>query len=267
MPLPLLAVTLGDPCGIGPEVALKTLAHADLFQTCRPLLIGDERILRRAAGWLGLDLPNFERITDRRKAPTAGKVPADLGNADCPPARWAGLSGGRAGSGGICVCRLRPRPGGPGGCHVTAPLECEAMNLAGFITPHTDAGGAHRGPKVTMLTGAARGARIYPRFARGSHPPGDLSPGGEVIDLAQAACLALGTCPRIAVAGLNPHASEEGLFGSQRRTRHTRRKTPRARVVSGRRRRIPSSRARRMESTTSVAMYHDQAIFHEAARL
>ena len=36
MPLPLLAVTLGDPCGIGPEVALKTLAHAELFQHLPP---------------------------------------------------------------------------------------------------------------------------------------------------------------------------------------------------------------------------------------
>src|SRR5918994_2042141 len=50
---PLLAITMGDPAGIGPEIVLKALAHADVFERCRPLVIGDRRIMERAAGWLG----------------------------------------------------------------------------------------------------------------------------------------------------------------------------------------------------------------------
>ena len=57
---PLLAITMGDPAGIGPEVVLKALAHADVFDRCRPLVIGDRRILERAAGWLG-QLPRARR--------------------------------------------------------------------------------------------------------------------------------------------------------------------------------------------------------------
>ena len=52
---PLLAITLGDPAGIGPEVVLKALAHADVYERCRPLVLGDRRILERAAPWVGAD--------------------------------------------------------------------------------------------------------------------------------------------------------------------------------------------------------------------
>ena len=47
--LPLLAITMGDPAGIGPEVVLKALRHAEVFDRCRPLVLGDRRILERAA--------------------------------------------------------------------------------------------------------------------------------------------------------------------------------------------------------------------------
>jgi 4-hydroxythreonine-4-phosphate dehydrogenase len=50
---PLLAITTGHPAGVGPEIILKALKHAEVFTVCRPLVIGDERIFRRAAGWLG----------------------------------------------------------------------------------------------------------------------------------------------------------------------------------------------------------------------
>ena len=70
---PLLAITLGDPAGIGPEVILKALAHADVFARCRPLVIGDRRILERAAGWLGRPLPPVEEVD----APASGVYAPD----------------------------------------------------------------------------------------------------------------------------------------------------------------------------------------------
>jgi 4-hydroxy-L-threonine phosphate dehydrogenase PdxA len=86
---------------------------------------------------------------------------------------------------------------------------------------------------------------------------------GEVIDLAQAACLALGIDqPRIAVAGLNPHASEEGLFGSQEADEiipALQDARARGLNVSGP---LPPDtiflRASRGEFDIVVAMYHDQ---------
>src|SRR6185436_15563365 len=50
---PLLAITIGDPAGIGPEVVLKALRSAEVYERCRPLVLGDRRILERAAAWVG----------------------------------------------------------------------------------------------------------------------------------------------------------------------------------------------------------------------
>ena len=224
MPLPLLAVTLGDPSGIGPEVALKTLAHAELFQTCRPLLIGDERILRRAAGWLGLHTPNFERISDPTQGMyRSGSIPLlDLGNADpsaCLVGKVCSASGRAAVESVFAACDLALA--GQVDAIVTAPLNKEAMNLAGFhYAGHTELLAERTAAKkVTMLLtgGALRVVHVSTHVSlEEAIRRVTRARVGEVIDLAQAACLALGIAhPRIAVAGLNPHASEEGLFGSQ----------------------------------------------------
>src|SRR4051812_28157621 len=79
---PVLAITVGDPAGIGPEIVLKALAHADVFARCRPLVIGDRRILERAAAWLG-PIPQFDVVADPdRGAYQPGRVTLlDLENA------------------------------------------------------------------------------------------------------------------------------------------------------------------------------------------
>ncbi len=51
---PILAITMGDPSGIGPEVTVKALAHPQVFDVCNPLVIGDRRILERALPNLGI---------------------------------------------------------------------------------------------------------------------------------------------------------------------------------------------------------------------
>src|SRR5437870_5733595 len=62
--LPLLAITIGDPAGIGPEVVLKALRHADVYARCRPLVLGDRRILERAAPWVGATDLGYELVED-----------------------------------------------------------------------------------------------------------------------------------------------------------------------------------------------------------
>ena len=59
--LPLLAITLGDPAGIGPEIVLKALRSAEVYAICRPLVVGDRRMLERAASsMVGEAPPTFE---------------------------------------------------------------------------------------------------------------------------------------------------------------------------------------------------------------
>ena len=271
MPLPLLAITLGDPSGIGPEIILKTLAHAGLFSTCRPLVIGDERILHRAAGWLGMQFPIFERISDPVQAVYhPGTIPLlDLHNADpaaCLPGQVCAPSG-RAAVESVCAaCDLALA--GQVDAIVTPPLNKEAMNLAGFhYAGHTELLAERTGAqKVTMLLtgGTLRVVHVSTHVAleeairRVTH-----ARVAEVIELAQAACLALGIAhPRIAVAGLNPHASEEGLFGSQEAAEII------PAVLAARARGLDVSdplppdtvflRAARGQFDIVVAMYHDQ---------
>ena len=69
---PILAITQGDPAGIGPEIILKALAHDDLFARCRPLVIGDRRIFERATPWVGREGIPFETVT----APEGGQYAA-----------------------------------------------------------------------------------------------------------------------------------------------------------------------------------------------
>ncbi len=61
---PLLAITMGDPAGIGPEVVLKALGHQHVYQRYRPLVIGDRRILERTTGWLDQPPPDYDLIDD-----------------------------------------------------------------------------------------------------------------------------------------------------------------------------------------------------------
>ena len=48
MSRPIIAITMGDPSGIGPEIVMRSLAHDDVYATCRPLVVGDAERLRRA---------------------------------------------------------------------------------------------------------------------------------------------------------------------------------------------------------------------------
>jgi 4-hydroxythreonine-4-phosphate dehydrogenase len=220
---PRLAITLGDPAGIGPEVVLKALMHDDVYAQIDPLVIGDRRVLERTVAALGLPLA-ISAVSDVKDAAfSPGTVTVlDLGNAD--PATFAvGEESAVAGSAAVDsvfrACDLAMA--GEVDAIVTAPLNKAAMHLAGYtyaghtelLTERTHA------PRVSMLligpglrivhvsTHVALSeaiARVTPRRVE------------EVIQLAYDACRALGIAePRIAVAGLNPHASEGGIFGSQ----------------------------------------------------
>jgi 4-hydroxythreonine-4-phosphate dehydrogenase len=222
--LPLLAITLGDPAGIGPEVLLKTLQHADVFTRCRPLVLGDRRILERAAPWVGATDLTYELVED----PAGGHYRAgsvtllDMANAApdaCPIGQISAAAGRAAVEYVFRACDLAMA--GVADAVVTAPLNKAAMNLAGFAyAGHTEL--------LTERTGATQVSMLLvgPQL-RVVHVSTHVALAEAIrrvtpervlatIELAQRSCVALGiAAPRIAVAGLNPHASEGGLFGDQ----------------------------------------------------
>src|SRR5262245_21834535 len=221
---PLLAITIGDPAGIGPEVVLKALRHAEVYAGCRPLVLGDRRILDRAAACLGGPAPAYDVVSDPAAGTYAPGVVTllDLANAapEACPLGQVGAPAGRAAVAYVfCACDLALA--GAVDAVVTAPLNKEAMNQAGFhFAGHTDLlaerSGAERismllvGPKLRIVHVSTHVA-LAEAIRRVTRDRVE-----QVIDLAHESCQALGIpAPRIAVAGLNPHASEGGLFGDQ----------------------------------------------------
>ena len=268
---PILAITLGDPAGIGPEVIVKALRHVEVYTNCRPLVIGDLRILQRAADWVGGPPLTFDLISD----PAAGRYTPgvmtllDLANADpeaIPPGQVRAAAGGAAVAYVFTACDLAMA--NKVDAVVTAPLNKEAMNLAGHhFAGHTELLAERTGAsKVSMLlTGpklrvvhVSTHVALEEAIRRVTRKRVE-----EVIDLAYHSCVALGIPqPRIAVSGLNPHASEGGLFGDQ----EAREVIPAVQAARSRGLTVSDPlpgdtvflRAVKGEFDIVVAMYHDQ---------
>jgi 4-hydroxythreonine-4-phosphate dehydrogenase len=262
---------MGDPAGVGPEVTLKALHEPEIYDWCRPFVVGDTRILQRDATALGLSELRFQQLT----APDAGRYEPgsvdvlDLANAapeDCP---WGQVTpeAGRAAVEYVLRGADLAMAGQVAGI-VTAPLNKEAMQRAGFgWAGHTELLAERTGSgKVTMML-TNREMRVLHvsthvslREAIARVTPERVL---EVIYLAEQGLRGLGIeRPRIAVAGLNPHAGENGLFG-QEEIEIIAPTVERARSegldVSGP---LPPDtifwRARKGEFDGVIAMYHDQ---------
>jgi 4-hydroxythreonine-4-phosphate dehydrogenase len=268
---PLLAVTLGDPAGIGPEVIVKALTRPDVQQLCRAVVIGDRRILARAAGWVNQPHLAFEVVPHPdRGSYTPGMISVlDLHNADpaaIVPGQIAADAGRAAVESVMRACDLALA--GAVEAVVTAPLNKEAMHLAGFKYPgHTELLAERtQAKRVSMLLvgPTLRVVHVSTHVALAEAIRRVTTERvREVIDLANQSCQALGILrPRIAVAGLNPHAGEAGLFGDE----EIRAVTPA--VEAARRDGLNVSdpmppdtvflRAVKGEYDIVVAMYHDQ---------
>jgi 4-hydroxythreonine-4-phosphate dehydrogenase len=224
MQRPLLAITLGDPAGIGPEIIVKALQQPQVYEQCRPLVIGDRRMLAQAAVWVGASTLGIEAVQEPAQgAYTPGVITLlDLANADpavIAPGQISAAAGQAAVEYVFRACDLAMA--GAVDAIVTAPLNKEAMNLAGHhYAGHTELlaerTGAERvsmlltGPKLRVVHVSTH-VSLAEAIRRVTRQRVE-----EVIELAYTSCQALGIRdPRIAVAGLNPHASEGGLFGDQ----------------------------------------------------
>ncbi len=231
VPRPLLAVTMGDPAGIGPEVVVAALASRRVRAACRALVVGDARILERAARALG------RRFAARvvSEAEEANLHPRrvcllDLHNAD--PAEIAlgrvSAAAGRAAAEYIERAASLALSGRVAGL-VTAPVNKEALRLAGIRHPgHTEMLAALTGaPEVAMMLvqGPLRVSHITThlsvREALGRVTRSRVVAVIRLTDRALARMARPGSADagaprrRIAVAGLNPHAGEAGLFGEE----------------------------------------------------
>lgn len=219
---PILGITMGDAAGVGPEVVVKALADGKIYGTARPLVFGDAKIMERAVRIVGAPLAcrSVQSAADGRYEPGCIDV-ADLDNlpADLPFAQVDGRAGKAAYEyiERACACAMR------GEIHavVTAPLNKEALHLGGVNFPgHTEILAHLMGTKKysMMLTGPKlRVIHVTTHIALHDVPKAVKKERiADVIALAQETLVLLGIeKPRIAVAGLNPHCGEGGLFGDE----------------------------------------------------
>lgn len=219
---PILGITMGDAAGIGPEIIVKALSSREIYDVCHPLVFGDRKIMERAIGIVGADM-----VCRTAAHPAEGVYEfgtfdiVDLDNlpADLPFARVDGRAGRAAYEYIERACAFAMTRD----IHaiVTAPLNKEALNLGGVHFPgHTEILGHLTGGRdfAMMLTAPKlRVIHVTTHVAFRDVPKAVTKERvAKVIELAGEALTLMGVeRPRIAVAGLNPHAGEGGLFGDE----------------------------------------------------
>lgn len=215
-----IAITMGDACGIGPEIIAKLYADAEALPPT--LVIGDEGIIRRAVRLLALPLTvavidspeEFQSTPNTIHVISLSRLPEDLpfGQLDARSGKaafdyiWTGID---------LALQNRIR------AIVTAPINKEALRLAGFRYPgHTEilADFSETKDFAMMLMNDDLRVILVTIHVSLREAIEQLTMKRELmtIRLAHRAMTQLGIArPRIAVAGLNPHAGEHGLFGSE----------------------------------------------------
>ncbi|MFC8193858.1 4-hydroxythreonine-4-phosphate dehydrogenase PdxA [Streptomyces sp. NPDC057298] len=218
--LPLIAVTMGDGAGIGPEVIVPALLHPDTLVRCRPVVIGDAERLRQAAAILGVDC-DIVSVTSPGEAEfppgRVNVVDLDLLPADLP---WGELSA-LAGEAAYQYVRVAADLALKGAVHgiCTAPLNKEALHSAGHLYPgHTELLAHLTGvDEVSMMLSTPRVKVIHVTTHIGLiDAVRRIEPGlvERTVRRGHDAMVRAGVAkPVIGVCGINPHAGENGLFG------------------------------------------------------
>jgi 4-hydroxythreonine-4-phosphate dehydrogenase len=220
--LPLLALTIGDPAGVGPEVIVKALQDRTAFEECRPFVVGDAGVLQQALALVGEEL-EVREVKDLREAGRQqGRIDVlsveDVNVHDIRP----GQLSAQAGLAAVAWVRrgaelaLAGRIAGI----VTAPINKEAVTLAGVpFTGHTELLAEMAGSRVAMMLATERLRVVHVSTHVSLQEACERVRRArvrETINIAAEGCRRLGIGqPRIAVAGLNPHAGEHGLFGTE----------------------------------------------------
>jgi 4-hydroxythreonine-4-phosphate dehydrogenase len=217
---PIIAITMGDASGVGPEIIMKALARPDVWAFCRPLVVGDAARLREAGAILRSPL-----TVDALAAPDQARyAPGTVNCIDLrliPPGHPWGTLSPVSGEGAYRYIERATRlvEAGAADAICTAPLSKEALHAAGHKYPgHTELLAHLTGtPEVSMMLVAPKLRVIHVTTHVGLLDAiRRIEPGlvERVIARGRDTLVKSGLAePRIGVCGINPHAGENGLFG------------------------------------------------------
>ncbi len=217
--MPRIGITMGDPAGIGPEVVLKAVAEEEIRRACIPVIIGDAQLLAHTARTLdlqsGYDIVRADEPFPEHSEP----IIYHLGNISgfIEPGIESGTAGKAAG--GYIEAAVELCAAGSIDAVATAPINKRALFLAGYSFPgHTEFFAHLTGSEEYAMAFVAGNLRIV---LLSTHVP--LSEAIRLVErdrivgrinLANRELQRWGIeRPRIAVAALNPHGAEGGLFG------------------------------------------------------
>jgi 4-hydroxythreonine-4-phosphate dehydrogenase len=207
MSQPTIALTMGDPAGVGAEVVVKALADAAIAPLARWIVCGDARVLKMAEEATGTTL----EAEVRDIAALGGLEGFAFGRLDA-----------RCGAAAVEYVRVATEMclSGEADAMVTAPLNKEAVTLSGRqFSGHTEYIAELCGASESrMLLACERMATVHVTTHVSLHNACNLDTPriARTIELGNEAMKLLGfATPRIAVCGLNPHAGEHGLFGDE----------------------------------------------------
>ncbi len=270
MKRPIIAITMGDAAGVGPEVIIKTLAHREVYDQCRPLIVGDARRLRQADVIVGSSL-NVQPVAGPREAlfkhGTVDCIDLGLIPDDLPWGRLSPIAGDAAFR--YIEQAVALASAGEADAICTAPLNKEALHAGGHIFPgHTEilAALTHT-PEVSMMLMTPSLRVIHVTTHIGLIDAIARIESGLVertILRGNEALVRSGiTMPRIGVCGINPHAGEHGLFGHGEEEQKI---DPAVKALQARGINVEGPlpadtlffRAQRGDFDLVVAMYHDQ---------
>lgn len=268
--MPRIGITMGDPAGIGPEVVLKAVAEEEIRRACIPVIIGDAQLLAHTARTLdlqsGYDIVRAEEPFPEHSEP----VIYHLGNVSgfIEPGIESGAAGKAAG--GYIEAAVELCAAGSIDAVATAPINKRALFLGGYSFPgHTEFFAHLTGAEEYAMAFVAGNLRIV---LISTHVPlaeairlVERDRVLKIINLANRELQRWGIeRPRLAVAALNPHGAEGGLFGVEEASEII------PAIDAGRRDDInvqgPFSadtvflRASRGEFDAVIACYHDQAM-------
>lgn len=217
---PVIGITMGDAAGIGPEIILKSLADVDIRAASRLLIIGDAEFLRQTAESLKIPF-EFSIMSSVRESPESFPCICDLRN--LPPTLAPGVLSPAAGKAAAeyIECAVRLWQSGRVDAITTAPINKKSLSLGGYDFPgHTEFLAELTGTEEFAMSFFAGNLRVVllsthlsllEAIGRVKHEP--------LVRLIRFANEKLSEVlhrpVRLAVAGLNPHASEGGLFGGE----------------------------------------------------
>jgi 4-hydroxythreonine-4-phosphate dehydrogenase len=217
---PLIGLTVGDPAGIGPELVLKVMGEANAVKRCRTVVIGDPEVIRAAATALGV-APVLCPVANMEALPESPDVIPVL----CPAEsrigipEWGKIDPAYGKHAALCLAEALDQRHGFDAL-VCAPMNKEAFHLAGY--DYADELGY-----MSELTGSRNTAFMGVMSGVWTYTVSEHVPFSEIrsyvrrerildriLSLHKMLVRAGYERPRVAVAALNPHAGEGGLFGT-----------------------------------------------------